>query len=422
MDSDGASPLVESEILQIKIKEEEPDSEDHQNPMKSSAAPLTDGGYLQTVPKREVETEESDNKDHLASVKREMDSLAASPLAESEVLQIKEEEPNPEDHVTPIEVLEVKIAEEDDYSSDTETPNISPASDVTYGNNELDQVKNPPHSSGILRQPKQRKSLTNPEFVSGPRYETRAASSNSQDFICNTCGKGFSASQDLLTHVCARISYETLRNKATNLQRESNSNYDVTPTGEFRCRECDKSFSYKMGVINHARVHTGEKPFPCSECGKCFTLKCNLQKHLKIHSGEKPFTCLECGKSFTQKVGLQVHQNMHAGVKPFTCTECGKSFPKKSTLLRHGKSHTVERTCMRCSKSVTQKRSHDDQAEEKPFTCTECEKKINYMKQLPYKCTECGDSFFHNSHLVIHRRVHEREKLFKCKRVRGDVL
>ncbi|OCT75277.1 hypothetical protein XELAEV_18030455mg [Xenopus laevis] len=376
--------------------------------MKSSAAPLTDGGYLQTVPKREVETEESDNKDHLVSVKRGMDSLA------------------------------------DDYSSDTETPNISPASDVSYGNNELDQVKNPLHSSGILRQPKQRKSLTNPEFVSGPRYETRAASSNSQDFICNTCGKGFSASQDLLTHVCARISYETLRNKATNLQRESNSNYDVTPTGEFRCRECDKSFSNKMGVINHARVHTGEKPFPCSECGTCFALKCNLQKHLKIHSGEKPFTCLECGKSFTQKAGLQVHQkmhvvvkpftctecgksftqktglqvhqNMHAGVKPFTCTECGKSFTQKTNFLRHGKSHMVERTCMRCSKSVTQKCSHDDQAEEKPFTCTECEKKINYMKELPYKCTECGDSFFHNSHLVIHRRVHEREKLFKLKK------
>eukprot|EP00079_Xenopus_tropicalis_P036802 XP_017950573.1 PREDICTED: gastrula zinc finger protein 5-1-like isoform X3 [Xenopus tropicalis] len=422
MGSNGGSPEPQPEMLQIK--KEEPDPEDHQTPMESLAAPLTDGGYLQTVPKAEAGC---DSEKYLPPVRRGLGSLpsAGSPEPQPEILQIKikEEEPDPEDHQTPMEILKVKITEGnadpcDEGTCDAETPRAPhgpqrpPVRGASYQRNGLGLAKQQLQGAGMVSV---RPGVgTNPMCGSGPRYETRAASSKSQGFICNKCGKMFSSSRDLLTHLCARTSHRG--NKATDLGRESNNNnYDVTPTGEFCCKECGKSFSYKMGVIKHAKVHSGEKPFPCPECGKCFTLKCNLQKHLKIHSGEKPFTCPECGKSFTQKAGLQVHQNMHAGVKPFICTECGRSFPKKSTLQKHGKIHTVERTCTRCGKSVTQRRSHDGQAEEKPFTCTECEKKINYMKELPYKCTECGDSFFHNSHLVIHRKVHEREKPFRCK-------
>ncbi|XP_031760189.1 gastrula zinc finger protein 5-1-like, partial [Xenopus tropicalis] len=53
--TDGDQAEKEPEILKIKIKKEEPDSEDHHIPMESSAAPLTDGGKWEN---EEPDTEE----------------------------------------------------------------------------------------------------------------------------------------------------------------------------------------------------------------------------------------------------------------------------------------------------------------------------------------------------------------------------
>lgn len=46
---------------------------------------------------------------------------------------------------------------------------------------------------------------------------------------------------------------------------------------------CGKKFTKTWNILDHFKVHTGEKPFKCAACKRAFSQKGNLTKHLKLH-------------------------------------------------------------------------------------------------------------------------------------------
>ncbi|GIY84779.1 zinc finger protein 362 [Caerostris darwini] len=116
---------------------------------------------------------------------------------------------------------------------------------------------------------------------------------------------------------------------------------DIKP---YQCQQCLKSFSSNHQLLQHIRIHTGEKPYKCSYCDRRFKQLSHVQQHTRLHTGERPYKCHlpECNRAFIQLSNLQQHLRNHesqverAKNRPYVCNTCGKCFATDSSLRTHG--------------------------------------------------------------------------------------
>ncbi|XP_075703692.1 uncharacterized protein LOC142689481 [Rhinoderma darwinii] len=166
-------------------------------------------------------------------------------------------------------------------------------------------------------------------------------------FSCSKCGKGYSHQETLTLHQRSHQRYSSTITTAPEMKDKQRLRGALIHSGcqlrVFPCSVCGKSFNQKHTLINHLRIHSGERPYACPVCGKSFIQKQHLTKHVRLHTGERPYSCQECGRSFSLKHNLTTHQRIHTGERPYACSQCGKSFNRRGILRSHERIHLQHR-------------------------------------------------------------------------------
>ncbi|XP_045601701.1 zinc finger protein 157 [Procambarus clarkii] len=194
---------------------------------------------------------------------------------------------------------------------------------------------------------------------------------------CHVCGRTFFTKSSFDEHMDSHIK----DNNAYIMSDQMDGGHIVSnvmscsmPDKPYKCAVCDREFTYKEELLEHADSHEAAKPYKCDICGAGLSHISALRRHRLAHSGYKPHRCEICSRSFFQKCDLQRHYTTHGKSKQYECGACKKKY---SSL------HFLE--------------NHKCKAPEEP---------------KPFKCNICGEGCANNMAWSYHMWKHTKNPIF----------
>ncbi|KAJ8708477.1 hypothetical protein PYW07_010602 [Mythimna separata] len=144
-------------------------------------------------------------------------------------------------------------------------------------------------------------------------YEHHMQRHSNCKYICDQCGKGFPVLTEMHMHQIAR--------------------HGVGPY--LQCDHCPYKAPRKLDLIEHLRLHTGERPFTCEKCGLTFRRRAIWRNHLICHM-EKQYQCIHCPRRFYRNGDMLAHcNNVHERIYMYACSICNVTYTKTETVRRH---------------------------------------------------------------------------------------
>ncbi|XP_071529006.1 uncharacterized protein [Panulirus ornatus] len=194
---------------------------------------------------------------------------------------------------------------------------------------------------------------------------------------CHVCGRTYFTKASFDEHLDSHIK----DNNAYIMNDQLDAGHTVPnvmsctmPDKHYKCAVCDREFTFKEELLEHAESHEAAKPYKCDICGAGLSHISALRRHKLAHNGYKPHRCEICNRSFFQKCDLQRHYTTHGKSKQYECGVCKKKY---SSL------HFLE--------------NHKCKAPEEP---------------KPFKCNICGEGCANNMAWSYHMWKHTKNPIF----------
>lgn len=103
-----------------------------------------------------------------------------------------------------------------------------------------------------------------------------------------------------------------------------------TCDGKYKCSYCSYANKGMARLIEHIRIHTGEKPHRCQLCPFASAYERHLEAHVRSHTGEKPYKCDVCAFRCSDRSNLSHHRRRRHKLLPTRAVR--SSFSNKRML------------------------------------------------------------------------------------------